>query len=217
MTKQKTTVLSEFGEAALALDKEFLQMERLARELERLSNPSDKGLERAETLLAEVDVCRQKMAANMQTMAKALDFVRQRAESAETLIAERAAMVQERRLEAESQLQRYRLLAEMVGQITAAIMPFQRLKGGNLSDDDRDALNSHLPQINEQLGLLVEESNKLMNDARKAQLKVLERNTDSLRQSLQVIRLRLSSLADVANPSGRERSSPQDGSFEERI
>ena len=68
MTKNKHSNVSEFGDAALALDREFLEMQRLARELDRLSNPSDKGMERAQTLLAEVEVCRGRLAVHMQTM-----------------------------------------------------------------------------------------------------------------------------------------------------
>lgn len=205
MTKNKTPNLSEFGEAALALDREFLQMERLARELERLENPNDKGLERSQTLLAEVEVSRERMAANMQVMVQALELLRQRNESAEKIIAERAAVVQERQIAGEKLLERYRLLAEMVRQITAAIIPFQRLKGDNISPDDRAALASHIPQINEQLAVLVEESNKLMKDARDACMKALERNTDSLRQSLEAVRRRLTVVAE------RDRPRPEEG------
>ena len=105
-------------------------------------------------------------------------------------------MVQERQKEAELLVERFKSLAGMVRQVTEANLQFQHLKGNALSSEDRAALNSHLPQINEQLGVLVEEANKLMHDSRKAHIKTLERNSDSLRQSLQSLRQRLSLLTD---------------------
>jgi hypothetical protein len=197
----RKTDISEFGEAALALDKEFLEMERLSRELERLENPSEKGLDRCETLLAEVDNCRVRLATQMQTMAQTLEEARLRNEAAERIIAERATMVHERQIEGGKLLERFRALAEMVRQISAAVAPFQHLRADRISDEDKASLASHLPQINEQLDRLVEQAEKLMNDSREANFQAMERNSDSLRQSLQSVRKRLSLLSDFESPS----------------
>lgn len=198
MTKNKATETSEFAQAALALDKEFLQIERLARELERLSKPSDKGMERAQTLLVEVDASRQRLASQMKVFVHALEAARQRNEAAQSLIAERAAMVEERQREGERLLERFRNLAGMVGQITAASAQVQNINMSELSSDKHAALLSHLPQLGEQLGVLIDEATRLMHDSRLAHSKVLEKNADSLRQRLQSLRQRLSSSAPEA-------------------
>lgn len=192
MTKNNAKEISDFGQAALALDREFLQIERFARELERLSKPSDKGMERAQTLLAEVEASRERLASQMQIFVKALELARQRNEAAQMIIAERAAMVHERQREGEKLLERFRSLAAMVGQITAANAQFQNVKTSELSPENREALLSHLPQLGEQLGVLIDEATQLMHDSRLAHAKVLEKNADSLRQRLQSLRQRLS-------------------------
>ncbi len=129
----------------------------------------------------------------MKVFVSALEAARQRNEAAQSIIAERAAMVQERQQEGERLLERFRNLAAMVGQITAAHAQFQNIDANELSSDKRDALLSHLPQLGEQLGVLIEEATQLMHDSRNAHSKVLEKNADSLRQRLQSLRQRLSS------------------------
>jgi hypothetical protein len=184
-TPTNTKALSPFGLAAVALDGEFVEFERLVRELERVTIESDKGLERAHDLLVEVTACRERMSAGMQAMAAALDTARRANEASEQSLASRATAVHERRTVAESMLARFKALGEMVRQVTGAVAQLRPPSEGALSDDDQTLMASRLPEFNQKLNILVGEAQKLMQDAHGANFKSLEQNADSLRQSLQ--------------------------------
>lgn len=196
MSTIKPKDLSAFGEAALALDAEFAEFERLAREIERLSIGSDKGLERGRTLLVEIDSCNERMALGMQGLSRTLDEARQRSEDAAKLVCERALEIQTRHREAEAMMERFKALGEMVKQINVAVTSLKNQNSADVTDEDRAVIESRMPDFNTQMGILVEEARKLMEDAREANMKDLERNADSLRQSLQSARHKLNLIAD---------------------
>jgi outer membrane PBP1 activator LpoA protein len=198
-TKQKP--LSPFGQAATQLDAAFVDFERLARELEQLEIASDKGFDRARGLLSEVDGCRQLLESSMQAMAAELDAARGRSEKAAQAILGRALEVQDRQRDTEALLQRFQQLGGMVKQITESVRELNVQPPGQLSPEEQAQLDERLPQFNEQMGTLVDAARKLMDDARAANMKALERNADSLRQSLQAARHRLNILVERGRPS----------------
>ncbi len=52
-----------------------------------------------------------------------------------------------------------------------------------------------MPEINSQMSIVVDEAKRLMDDARAANMKILERNCDSLRQTVQASIHRFSQLS----------------------
>lgn len=196
MTTQKNKPQTAFGQAALLLDEEFARFERLAREIERLSFNSDKGLERARTLMKEIDACRERMEASMHALSRGLDESRASNEAAVQLVAERAMALRERERETEQMVLRFKTLAEMVKKVSAAVAQLKRPSAGEMSPEDQKILTTRLPEINASIDVLIEEARKLMEDAHARNLKEIERNADSLRQSLQSARRKLNLLVD---------------------
>ena len=74
--------LSPFGLAALALDAEFVELERLSGQIERIAIESDSGLERAQSLLIKFAECGQRVADGVIAFSKALQDAHVRAEKA---------------------------------------------------------------------------------------------------------------------------------------
>lgn len=183
--------LSSFGEAAVALDGEFQALEEIAREMERLTIESDKGLERGLQLLQEADGIRQRMTTSMQALAQTLEEARDRNEKAATIVAERAEQLQKRQRDSDLMLERYRALGELVKKAGEAIAQVKQPSTAELPPEQRALLMSKLPAFNDQLGILVDQARELMADAHAANMKNLERNVDSLRQSIQAARHRL--------------------------
>lgn len=196
MTAGPTKSLSAFAQSALALDDEFNQFERLSRELERLSIHSDKGLERARALLGELDQCGQRIGKGMQTLATALDGSREQTEKAAQIVSSKSMAVQERQRETEQMLGRVKALGDMARQITTSVAQLRQPSVTDLSDADKQQIASRLPEINGQLGFLVEEARKLADDAQTANMKDLERHAQSLKQTLQAARNRLNLFVD---------------------
>lgn len=183
--------LSEFGQAALTLDGEFTKFDRLAQEIERLAVTSDKGLARAETLLVEIDACRSRLGAGMQSFARILEAARERCDKAAQVVADRAVEVQARQKEVESLLFKFQALGEMVREITVSLTDLRGASEEVETDADRASLATRLSNYQEKIESLVEQAKKLVGDAHKANMSALERNADGLRQSLQATHNRL--------------------------
>jgi hypothetical protein len=185
---------SDFAQAALALDADFEQLERLSGELDRLAIDSDSGLERAKALLLRFGECGQRIGDEMQALARSLEEARTRAEASANRVAERAAAIQKRQIEADRLLQRFQALSEMVRKVTEAAGALQQSLKKDASDEERRALIRNLPELDSKLGVLIDEAFKIRQDAQEANLKTLHRNADSLGQTLQSVRRKLGSL-----------------------
>jgi hypothetical protein len=112
--------LSPFGLAALALDAEFVELERLSGQIERIAIESDSGLERAQSLLIKFAECGQRVADGVIAFSKALQDAHVRAEKAGQTVWARAAVVRERQEETDRMLERFQMLSALVGKITGA-------------------------------------------------------------------------------------------------
>jgi hypothetical protein len=187
--------LSSFGQAALALDNEFSELERLGAQIDKLVITSDSGLERSRQLLAKFGECGQRIAEGVQTLAKTLEDARARAEKAAMLVTARAGKVEERHHESERMFERFRVLGESVRKVTGAVASLKKPKGEKLSEDEKTQLPKQLGQFDGQLADLIEQAQALKDDARTANMKSLERNADALGQSLQSARRKLKSIS----------------------
>jgi hypothetical protein len=196
MTLQSVKNLSAFGESAIKLDGDFSELERLSGELDRLPIESESGLERARLLMARFSECSQRIGSGIQLMASSLEESRARAENAVQIVSVRAAVIQTRQQETERMLERFQALGEMVRKITTAVSQIQKPAGMELSDEERTLLMKHMPELNSQLEILINEAGKLKNDAQTVNMKTLERNADSLQQSLQAVRQKLNVFAE---------------------
>lgn len=202
-------ILSAFGESAISLDHDFGMLEQLSGQLERLEIETDSGLERARVLLSRFSETGLKIGDGIQALAKNLDEARARAEKAAELVSTRAMEVQKRQNEAEQLLARFQQLGEMVKKITAAVSQLKKPEGGKLSDDEKSLLLKYLPELNAQLDILLGETRRLKDDAQAAKHKALEKNADSLNQSLQAVRNRLN-LVSNDRPAVRLVDATQD-------
>jgi chromosome segregation ATPase len=186
--------LSSFARAALALDAEFSKFARLSEELERLQVGSDRGLDRAQALLAELAECRERFGPASEELARSLEEARQRTAHAAEQVAGRESAVRDRQAHVEQLVGRYKTLGEMVARVQELAGALR--KSGSAGLDQ--AVTSKLPELDAQLALLVEEARKLMQEAHAANMKALERNADSLRQSLQTVRNKFGMMAPKA-------------------
>lgn len=186
--------LSPFAQAALALDDDFAQLERLSGEIDRLAIDTDNGLDRAKLLLVRFGECGERVGQNIQALATALSESQKRAEKAAQSVSARAALVQERQQEANRLLERFQGLGEMVRKVTEAVVQLQNPAKGALSPEEKALLVKHLPELNEKLGVLADEAFKIKDEARESKMKALEKDADALGQSMQAMRRKLSSL-----------------------
>ncbi len=191
-TTKHSPPTSAFGQAALVLDQELTQFEKLTRELESLSIESDKGLNRALTLIAETHACRLRMQASMQAFSQTLQEVQKNNTIAEEVLAAKTGKVQERQQIAEQMMKKFQLLGETVKQVEATAAHLKKAVGDKEeSAESKQELLNGLPELDTQLAVLVDETCKLVEEAHSANMQTLERNADALRKSLSAARNRL--------------------------
>lgn len=195
MSKKAKDELSDFARAALALDVRFEEFCRLSQELQRVTIDSDSGLERARILLKDLNECREGFTPASQDMARALEDARQRTALAAQAIETQEQAVQQRISHVENMLTRYRLLGDTVRRVTTAVSELKYSPGHGLSQAEQTLLQSKMPELSQQMGIVVDEARKLMDEAREANMKTLERNADSLRQSVQASMHRFTQLS----------------------
>jgi hypothetical protein len=202
MTFSNLKNLTAFAEAALNLDAEFQQLEQLGGQIDRLTIDSDSGLDRAKLLLGRFGECGSRIGEGVQNLAKELEAARARAEKAAELVSARAAAVQARQEAATGLLSRFQTLGEMAGKISSAVTQLRDSTDGAMTEEQRSLLISRLPEVNSQLDVLIEEALRIKEDAIAANLTTLERNADSLGQSLRHARGRLNSVVQSSGSGG---------------
>lgn len=188
--------LSPFGQASLALDQDFSELERLAGEIERMEIQTDNGFERAKKLLGHFGETGERIGSGVQAMARELEAARARAEAAATIVSAKAAAIQQRQIQENEMSERFNALGEMVRKVTTSMAQLQKPAGTTLSEEERNLLTQHLPEMDSRLGMLVDEARKLQADAEAIQLKSMVKNADAMAQSLDAARRKLSLYVD---------------------
>jgi chromosome segregation ATPase len=108
-----------------------------------------------------------------------------RAEEVARGVSSQAELLKIRREEQDRKLEEFRMLGEKVRDLNTVISGFR---------DDRVRLKSNLPAVESQLGDLIQALQTLRTSARDSRMKALEKNAESLAQSLEAARKKLRSL-----------------------
>lgn len=195
MSSQQDKDLSSFAEAALNLDSDFQTLDRLSGQLERLDLESDSGLERAREILTKFGEAGLRIGDGVQKLAKELEDARIRAEKAANSVSNRATQVQERQQAHERISEKFNALTEMVRKVSSVIAQMKKAEGEPMSAEEKATLKERLPEFDAQLSMLVEEAQKLKQEAQDANMKTLVRNADSLSQTLLSAKRKLGALS----------------------
>lgn len=188
--------LSVFAQAAMALDADFTTLAVTSAELERLDIQSDAGLKRGKILLARFAECGQRVGANIQALSGALNQAQADASGAAKIVSDKAAAIQERQQHEDSLLHRFNFLNETLRKFNEAVTKLRDLSKGEGGTGGEGAfIAEHVPGLSAKLGELVEEVGKIEADAKAANMKTLQKDANSLGQSMQSMRRKLESLA----------------------
>lgn len=174
--------LSPFARAALDLDREFIKFEKLSVEIKRQNFATDNGMERAQKLLEECESSAVRLNAFMLSLSEELNNARASMETAAQAVAERSALIQKRKEDTKQIAERFSFLGQRIKFVTAHMNDLQKSDSMDFSECDA------------QISALIEEARQLKEDAHRAELKTFEGNADSLYQTLQSARSRMSSL-----------------------
>ncbi|HYR88063.1 MAG TPA: hypothetical protein VE422_28550 [Terriglobia bacterium] len=193
---------SPLVKSILALDNYLTELERVGTKINSTDMTSDFDVEYIQRLMTRFAECGQGVSEEVSNLSTQLQEARARAEAMGQGVSAQAGLLNNRRNEQNEQLEKFRILGEKVRGLNAALSQFRRPHGHGLTDENRARLTSNIPAFEGQLALLIEELQDLRKSARNSRMKALEKNAESLEQTLQAVRTKLRDLSPLTGGSG---------------
>jgi chromosome segregation ATPase len=181
-----------------ALDYYLTELERVGTKINSTDMTSAFDIEYVQKLMTRFAECGQRVSEELTNLSTQLHEARQRAEAVAQGVSAQAQLLTRRRNEQNEELEKFRILGEKVRDLNAAISQFRIPRTDDLTAEDRAKLTSNIPAFEAQLAVLIEELQDLQKSARNSRIKALEKNAESLAQTLQAVRKKLRDLS----PSG---------------
>lgn len=173
---------SPLVKSVVALDNYLTELERVGTKINTTNMASDVDIEYIQKLMSRFAECGQSISEEVTNLATQLREAQARAEAVAQGVSKQAEHLKIRRNAEDEKLEEFRILGEKVRDLNKVIGGFR---------DDRAKLKAYLPAVESQLGVLIEALQKLRTSARDSRMKELEKNAESLTQSLQAARKRL--------------------------
>jgi chromosome segregation ATPase len=181
----KSRQQSPLVKSVLALDNYLSELERVGTKINSIDMKSDFDLDYVQKLLTRFAECGQGVTQEVSNLSTQLQESQTRAESIAHAVSRQADLFNVRRSEHNERLEEFRILGDKVRDLNTTI--------SNLRND-REQLISNLPDFETQLSSLIEDLEKLRSSAKDSRMRALEKNAESLVQTLQVVRKRLRDL-----------------------
>jgi hypothetical protein len=187
----KTKRESPLVKSVLALDNYLSELERVGTKINSTDMTSAFDTDFIHKLMSRFAECGEGVSQEVTNLSTQLREAQARAEGVAQGVSRQAELFNIRRKEQNEKLEEFRILGEKVRELSAAISQFRRPQGGGLTNEDRAKLKSDIPGFEAQLAFLIEELEKLRESARNSRMKSLQKNAESLVQTLQAVRKKL--------------------------
>jgi hypothetical protein len=152
---------------------------------------SDFDVEYIQKLMTRFAECGQVVSGEVTNLSTQLNQARARAEAVAQGVSQQAELFNQRWKEQSEKLDKLRILGEKVRELNAALGQLRRPHDHGLTDEERATLKSGISEFEAQLALLVGELQDLRESARNSRMRALEKNAESLAQTLQAAHKRL--------------------------
>lgn len=186
---------SPLVKTVLTLDAQFTEIEELSRKIDKMNITSDFDIRRAQQILNQFTMVGEVVTTEIANLSVQLNESRIRAEAAAQVVSDRAKQIQERKNDLQKKIEEFRILGEKVRAVMANMNELKRPSEETLPPDKQSKLLMQLSEFEVQLQPLVEESIQLRQEAQQANMTMLERQADSLSQSLIAASQKLSALS----------------------
>jgi hypothetical protein len=185
---------SPLVKSVLALANYLAELDRVGTKINSTDMTSDFDVEYIQKLMTHFAECGQGVSDEVTNLSTHLQEAQTRAETVAQGVSKQAELLRIRRNEQDAKLEEFGILGEKVRDLTATISQFRPPQGDALTKEDRAKLTSSIPAFDAQLASLLEELQNLRQSARDLRMKALEKNAESLVQTLQSVRKKLSDL-----------------------
>lgn len=183
--------LSPFGRLAVKLDQEFADLTRAGGPIEHVDLESDNGLAEGIKILNRVAQRGKSIAVTLQEFAIAMQEAQAKADAATTLVAGRAQLIQRRRQQQDQLEERLNQVKAAVKTVGASLAGFAAPVNGVLSEEDRRQVAAELEGLQEPMARFIAAAQEIKDEAARSKFKRLERQADSVIDSLQASRRKI--------------------------
>ena len=177
--------------SVLALQTHLDELERVGTKINSTDMTSDVDVEFVQKLLSRFAECGQSLSQEIINLSAQLQQAQVSAQAVAEGVSRQAEVFQSRTHEQQEQLEKFRQLGERVRDLNASVVQFRQKSENGNSEQNRAALASSIPGIERELVALIEELHSLRESARANQMKKLEKDAESLAQTLQAVREKL--------------------------
>jgi predicted RNase H-like nuclease (RuvC/YqgF family) len=180
--------------SVIALQNYLTELERVGAKINSADMTSDVDLDCIQKLMVRFSQCGQGVSDELSTLSTQLQEARERAEAVAQGVSRQAEAFNAQRKNQDEHWERFRQLGERVRELNTAIGQFRRPQGNGFTSEDRTALTSSIPGLERQLGALIGELHDLRDSARGAGMRALQKDAESLAQTLQAVQMKLRDL-----------------------
>lgn len=188
---------SPLAQSVLALESYFAELERLGNKITASDMKSEFDFEQARRWMERFSECGEEVAVEVQKLATLLGQAQARAEELARAVSEKAGTLQSHHTEKQKYWDEFHALTATIQELSQKITQLRRPEGEVMTTEQRAELHTTLANIGEQLAPLIDQASRLRKDAQKSRLKTLEQNADSLTQTLQSVKQKLSTWLSV--------------------
>lgn len=192
----KTNRNSPLVTSVLALDNYLSELERIGGKINAADLQEDFDVDHIQKLMSRFAECGKGISEEVANLSAHLQQAQIRAEGIARGVSQQAEILNTRRLEQNDKVEEFRRLGERVRDLNAVIAKFRAPNRDRLNDTERAQLKAELPAFEAQLNAVIEELQNLRSSAREAHMKGLEKNAESLVQTLRAAQQKLHSLSE---------------------
>jgi uncharacterized coiled-coil DUF342 family protein len=185
---------SPLVKSVLALDGYLIELERVGTKINSTDMAADFDVEYIQKLMTRFAECGQGIANEVTNLSRQLQEAQARAEIVAQGVSRQAELFNIRRTQQDEKLEQFRILGEKVRDLNTTIRGLRPAHGDVMTAERREELKSNVSGFESQLAFLIEELQNLRKSARDSHMKALEKNAESLGQTLQAVRKRLRDL-----------------------
>jgi hypothetical protein len=177
--------------SVLALQTHLDELERVGTRINSTDMTVDVDVELVQKLLSRFAECGQALSEEIVNLSGQLQQAQVSAQAVAEGVSRQAELFQSRTHEQQEQLEKFRQLGERVRDLNASVVQFRQKNENGHGEQNRAALASSIPDIERELVALIEELQSLRVSARASQMRKLEKDAESLAQTLQAVREKL--------------------------
>jgi chromosome segregation ATPase len=182
---------SELISAAEELDAGFRRFEQLSESVQKVPLNSQKNLNRASEMLAEIAAVGEGLQAQLGSVVAAISKFREKQEGQSGRIQKQAELIQERSRVLQGLMEEYRGLGDGARELNGQL---QRISAATENGGDSTPLLGRLQEVEPSLERLVQTASTLVERAEGQGFGDIAHQADSLRQQLQAVRNKLNLL-----------------------